>query len=332
MQKENRPKTNIKTQAHTAPAVQKPAAVPHTANILKRSVTAKKNIRTPQNTEPRHNLKRPSKKQRAEQRIKSRQVLNARIKTQTPSNRTAQRKDKRINGSIKNLEIKRRVNTGNQKFRVKKKKNPMRRIIILGLIIFFLIFMLLFGLLSLWVSSSLDSDYDAYGEAYRLQVGMEAEDDESNIVELSSNVAERNGILYVPVSALADMCELTVTGMSDDLRYIVRDSDDQTIRFIVDTDLAYVNTCKVRLSAETFIDNAKLYVPLDFFTQYSSGITINVDKEENLITIYRNVVGKDEYLRDIYADFEFKMAKLEALPTIPVPLDIEPDQQTQDNN
>ena len=251
--------------------------------------------------------KKPTRQQRADEQRRSREELNARIRTQTPSNRQAVRNEKKIKGSIKNLEIKRRTNTSKQKFHIKKKNPQLRGIIMLGIVIFVLIFAVLFGLVAGIVALSLHVGGGDDPVQYKLQIGEELESDYSNLIYMSETESMQNGIVYIPVSALSDMCNLTVTGLTDDLRYIVRDDDSQIIRFIVGTDLAYINECKVRLSGDTFISEGKLFVPLDFFIEYSEGLTINTDHDEKLITLYRTVVGKDDMRKDILADFRFKL-------------------------
>lgn len=325
---------NTKTPPRQKKSVTKPT--PKASAVKKTSVKARpySAAKSIQNTSQKLKAqKRPTRQQRAAEQQRSREELNARIRTQTPANRQAVRNQKKIKGSVKNLEIKSRAKASRQQFHIKKKSNPYTGVIILGLIIFFLMFAVLFGIVAAIVAIDLHIGSGEDLAAYNIQLGEELETDYSNLFQMTESDSMRNGILYIPVSILSDMCDLTVTGVTDDLRYLVRDSDDQTIRFIVGTDLAYVNECKVRMSGSSFISDGKLYVPLDFFTEYSEGLSIDINDEDKLITVSRTVKGKDEYRRDIYNDFRFTLGKLEAADRIVVPIDMDvsEDLSTEEN-
>lgn len=350
-QQQNNAKTQVKPTAQHRPSAKRPQQA---AAATRRGAAAQKpgtrvrtaNAAVPSSrtsdkaAQPRHAshklkpAKRPTRQQKAAEQQRSREALNARIRTQTPSNRQAVRDQKKIKGGIKNLEIKSRTKASKQQFHIKKKSNPYTGVIILGLIIFFMIFAVLFGIVAAIVAIDLHISSGEDPVAYSIQLGDELEKDYSNLFRMNEEDSMRNGILYIPVSILSEMCDLTVTGVTDDLRYLVRDSADQTIRFMVGTDLAYVNECKVRMSGESFISEGKLYVPLDFFTEYSEGLSIDINDEDKMITVCRTVKGKDEYRRDIYNDFRFTLGKLNSVDRINVPIDMDVsvDLPAEDNN
>lgn len=290
----------------------RPANAP-ASNMNKRPPLKAVKRTAPASRVPQTQSKMTNKQAQAQRKQQGKEQINAKLRTQTPANRQNVRTVKKISGSQKNLEIKRRQSTKKQKFYVKKKNKGMRRLFIIGFIIFALVFSLLFGTIAGFVALRLHAGRAPRSEAYYLQIGEKPEDDFSNVTELSKDVTTRNGKLYIPVMSLFDLCSLTVAGTNDDLRYTVRTSEGQSMRFIVDTNIAYVNDVAVRMDSPSFINNGKLHIPIDFLSEYSEGLVIDIDEDENYITIFRTVVGKDEKREDIYADFRFRLGK-------PVPL------------
>ena len=263
-----------------------------------------------------HNLKpvKMTARQLKAQKVQAgRAEFNARVKTQTPANRQNVRTSKKISGSAKNLEIRSRQSTKKQKFYIKRKNKRFKRIMTLGFIIFALVFSMLFGALAGIISLSLHTGRSAKVEEYYLQMGENALEDYSNISLLSEDVSEKNGELYIPVSSLSQLFELTYTGTKDDLRYVFRDCNGQSIRFIVGTNIAYINNTSVRMTSPSFISGGKLHIPLNFLSDYAVGLVIDIDKDKNYITIFRPVTGKDEKRNNIFADFYFKIGNIGTL-------------------
>ena len=263
------------------------------------------------------------------QKTVSREEINRKISTQTPSQRHKVKSSKKVGGSIKNLEIKRRVKSSKQSFHVKRKKNGIGKLLLARLALFFVIFAIMFSLVAGVFFMRLNADGAEEGKAYTLQLGEDlpedtteitAEEDKPVYVDIPKDCAKRYGNLYIPVSALADMCELTVTGTVDDLRYIPRGSVEQSVRFEVGTDIAYVNGVKIRMISPSFLSEGKLYIPLDFMLKYSKGLIINTDEVNRKITISRYVEGYDaETDSDVYAELNFGLYVTSPLTAIPEP-------------
>ncbi len=307
------PPVNNKSTQNKRPVTHRPAS----GNPQSRKLSDKA-APTPKKTKTASQKIRPSKK-----RAESKAELNRKIKTQTPASREQARRIKKVGGSVKNLEIKRRNNPSKQKFYVKNKRINLGKLLLARLVLFFIIFALMFSVVAGIFNARLKSGGIDTGNAYTLQIGEDkpendTTDYEPEYVEIPKGCAERNDILYIPVSALIDHCSLTVTGTSKSLRYIPRDSGDQTMSFEVGSNIAKVNGTSIRMIASSFISGGKLYVPLDFFLKYADGIVITEDQASCKITISRINIGYNASTdTKTYDTLGFKTFKTEALVPIP---------------
>ncbi len=261
------------------------------------------------------------------QKAQSRQEINRKISTQTHARRDMARSSKKVSGSIKNLEIKRRDKATNHSFRVKKKKQATGKLLLARLILFFVMFLLMFALVAGMFTMRLKADGRDESKAYTLQLGEDIpegttvpDSQKPTYIDIPKECAVRYGNIYIPVSALSDMCELTVTGTVSDLRYIPRESEDQSMRFIVDSDIAYVNGAKVRTVSPSFIYEGKLYVPLDFMQKYSKGLNIDVDEGNRKITVSKILEGYDAATdSNLYSTLSFNLSATSPLEPVTEP-------------
>lgn len=252
------------------------------------------------------------------QQTEARRELNRKINTQTPAQRQAAKTKKKVSGSVKNIEIKAHSKSKNQSFRVKRKKNRAGRLLVGRLILFFVIFSLMFSLVGGIFALSLRSGKASTSKAYTLQLGADIpegtdkvvpEEEKPVYVEIPKACAIRYDNLYIPVSALADMCSLTVTGTPSDLRYLPRDSRGHSMRFIVGSDIAYVNGAKIRMISPSFLHEGRLYIPLDFMQKYSEGLSIETDEGNRRITVSKMLEGYDAATdSNIYSVLSFSLS------------------------
>lgn len=265
-----------------------------------------------------------------EQRMTSRQAINRKINTQTPAYRQDARTKKKVSGSVKNIEIKTHKKSVNHSFRVKKKKQRTSKLLLSRLTLFFVIFILMFSCVAGLFSMTLKAGKGASGKEYTLQLGADIPEDaevkgdvdKPEYVEIPKNCATRYGNLYIPVSALTDMCELTVTGTLSDLRYLPRESEGHSMRFIVDSDIAYVNGAKVRMISPSFIYGGKLYIPLDFMQKYSKGLSIEADDGNRKITVSKILEGYDAATdTNLYSTLTFNLSAISPLTSIEEPIE-----------
>ncbi len=265
-----------------------------------------------------------------EQRVSSRQEISRKINTQTPARRQDARTNKRVSGSAKNIEIKTHKKSVNHSFRVKKRKQRTTKLLLGRFLLFFAVFTVMFSCAAGLFSLSLRAGRPASDKEYTLQLGADIPDDaedkgdaqEPEYVEIPKSCATRYGNLYIPVSALTDMCQLTVTGTLSDLRYLPRESEGHSMRFIVDSDIAYVNGAKVRMISPSFIHDGKLYIPLDFMQKYSKGLSIETDEGNRKITVSKILEGYDAVTdTNLYSTLTFNLSATSPLAAIEEPVE-----------
>ncbi|MBR4882131.1 MAG: hypothetical protein IKU19_09355, partial [Clostridia bacterium] len=259
----------------------------------------------------------------------SRQNIKRKTDPQTPKSRKEVRNRKKVSGSAKNIEIKLHNQSSRTSFRVKKRKNKaIGKLLMARLLLFFVVFAIMFSLVAGVFMLSLHSGGKNTGSEYTLQLGADLPEgvDKSKIPEeekpkyltVPKSCSRRYGNLYMPVSALTDFCQLTVTGTPEDLRYLPRESEGQSVRFLVDSDIAYVNGAKVRMISPSFIHEGKLYVPLDFIQKYSTGLVIEQDESAGKITVTKMIEGYDAVTdSDIQSALTFNLSVTTPLESIP---------------
>lgn len=134
------------------------------------------------------------------------------------------------------------------------------------------------------------------------QVGASA-----NATRLPYDSVIRDNVVYIRGNDLVKLCNFTVTGKDGTIKYISSDKGNDTVEFIADSTKAVVNKNDVRLSAKTYYEDGILYIPMDFFIDYSTGLVCEYkpEDEENRakITVYKKILN----------EFEYKTAKAEAI-------------------
>lgn len=253
--------------------------------------------------------------------------INEKLRTQTPAKREEVRRSKHVNGSVKNIEIKRREKSSRQTFYVKKKKTGFFKLILSRLILFFISFIIIFAIAAGAFLINLNSGKLIEASDYKLLCGEDANEkgiipEDTEVYLIKGSNAQRNGVLYFPIDALSELCQLTITGLNNDLKYIPRESTDQSIRFIVGTNTAYVNGERIHMSAPSFTSGDQLYIPLDFLEKYTNGLIINKDDKLSKIVISRYITGQNETKdKNIYANLTFKLHCPVNIASIPEPQD-----------
>ena len=207
------------------------------------------------------------------------------IKAQTPAQRQAQRSGKRITGSAKNMEVNHSTKTSRKKFRVKK-KTPLMRLLLSRLVLFLISYAIIFGVFSWLFYLNLTDMTGIAGSDYKIVIG---EDEAESSIEYTSpaNTVGANGTYNVSIDAMRDLCEFTVTGDSDILRYIPRGNPAQSVSFVVGTDVAYVNGVMIHLEAKSFMSKGELHVPISFFKNYVAELQLHHNPSDALITVMR---------------------------------------------
>ena len=92
-----------------------------------------------------------------------------------------------------------------------------------------------------------------------------------------------NNQVYINMSELAALYEMIITGDSDSIRFILPDETGEVVndvKFMLKTSLAYVNGVPVRMSGGVDIRGSEIYVPMKFFNDYVSGVTVTYSKSD----------------------------------------------------
>ncbi|MBP3918900.1 MAG: D-alanyl-D-alanine carboxypeptidase family protein [Clostridia bacterium] len=100
---------------------------------------------------------------------------------------------------------------------------------------------------------------------------------------------QRNGNLYVNMTPIVNLCEMAVTGDTQELRFITRDAKEH-VQFIVGSTQVFINGVEKRLTCAPYMDGEDLYVPYDFFQSYVSGISVLYDQEKQTVTAQKTLV------------------------------------------
>lgn len=103
------------------------------------------------------------------------------------------------------------------------------------------------------------------------------------------NVATTSGgDVMVNFSRIAALCSMTSTGDSSELRYITIDENTENVRFVVGTNIVYMNGMQERMGDVCRMVGSDLWVPLSFVTECMTGITVELDEKSHKITVTRS--------------------------------------------
>lgn len=117
-----------------------------------------------------------------------------------------------------------------------------------------------------------------------------------------SDAYSADGDILVCFDDIAALCEMTVTGSSDSKVFYAENSD-QKIKFSDGSRIAIINDSDKDMLSHAEMRDGKIYVPLDFVTQYMSGISVK--NERNTVTIARGEYNASTKDNPLYADATF---------------------------
>ena len=136
----------------------------------------------------------------------------------------------------------------------------------------------------------------------------------------------KDDVVYVCGDDIVVLCGFTVTGTKDQIKYISPDKGNDTVLFNVGTNSASVNKNDVRLQAKTYYDdNGRLYIPISFFSSYSTGIVCEykpeTENEGAQIKVYKRILNEYDYkISGVPAQYEAISFKLKEAVVL-APLD-----------
>lgn len=218
----------------------------------------------PNRSMPRQNMQNPQRRGRP---TPKRQTTNPKIKL-TPEQ----------------IEINRAYR---QRERYKQKQN--RKAAIKVFFARFLLFLVVFAVMSgvvvglFFLNLTKQDSADASGYSYKIG-------DEKYSLRYSDAV--RNGKVYISFTDVAELCDLALTGSVDDMKFVIKGDEAETVRFVVGTREVYVNSVETRLSADSYYKNDKLYVPVDFVSAYFKGLDVEIDEKSHNVTVERKLLNE----------------------------------------
>lgn len=134
---------------------------------------------------------------------------------------------------------------------------------------------------------------------FRYQVGDNAP------VYVNLDELYSDGMLYLSMNDIAELCELTVTGDHTKRTYFPTDDSENYVTFYFSSNQVIVNGEKMLMKAETYTVDKTIYVPVSFFENYMTGIEITVDEEKNRISVKRVSLGtKYNVLDELVEDYQ----------------------------
>ena len=265
-------------QQQRVPQRQRPVSAPGAAQTRPGKNNAAANNVPPKKQQPKTAKNGAKKNTRAAQPKRP-------LSTQTPKQRKVQQQRKKITGSAKNLEVNRHVKTKKTSYRIKKQKKTWR-VLLSRFITFMLFFALISGIIGGIFFFKLTRLDGSGVEDYTIQIGDNNASDMISLKSSSANVY-RNGAFYIAIDALRDYCEFTVTGDTDEIRYIPRGTTGQQISFTVGSNTVVVNGSPVRMQTPSFVSGGNLYIPVSFFERYVKNLSVMHAPTESKITVVR---------------------------------------------
>ena len=168
-----------------------------------------------------------------------------------------------------------------------------------GLIVFCAVLILATVITAITVSCSLSSARVKRGEGeYTFTVGKYA----GNAMYKDT---AKNGVIYIDMNEIATLCEMTVGGSADNLRFTVPSGD--WISFRPNSNTATINGYGIKMSAPAKLSDTKCHVPLDFIELVIDGIEVNVDENEKKVTVSRVEHNDSTPLEPHYVDVFFML-------------------------
>jgi len=130
------------------------------------------------------------------------------------------------------------------------------------------------------------------GETWAYTLGLE-EDEYYSTKNIGDDYLYRDGVLYLNMTDIAKMCNLTVVGDFNELTYFSTENNDQRVTFYYNSDKISVNGEHYKLNGIMFEREGSIYVPASFFddSQFCSGVVIEIDEDNLTLEVYRHSLG-----------------------------------------
>ena len=206
---------------------------------------------------------------------------NAPRNYRAPAKRSAE--PQKIKLTAEQIEIN-RVQRQRERYYAKKRRASAIRTFISRFMIYLVLVVILSGITAMMFFYNLVKVSGSDESGYAYEIG-------GNRSTLKYVDAVRDGRIYVCFSDIADLCGLAVIGDVDDIKYVIKNDEAETIRFLTGSRVAYVNTVETRLGADSYYKDGKVYVPVDFVKTYFKGLNISVDSRKHTVTVDRVITN-----------------------------------------
>lgn len=243
-----------------------------------------------------------------------RNMQNSQNRSNSRVNNNMPRKvEQKVKLTPKQIEINRAYRR-REKYKQRQNRKAALKVFFARFLLFLVIFAVMSGIVAALFFFNLTRQDSTDASGYSYIIGTEKS-------SLKYSDAVRNGKIYISFTDVAELCDLALTGSTEDMKFVINGDEAETVRFIVGTRTAYVNSVETRLSADSYYKNNKLYVPVDFVSAYFKGLEVEINEKTHKITVERvllNELDEDGELKSgeepIYDELYFLLAS-------PAPMD-----------
>jgi len=207
----------------------------------------------------------------------------------TPNYRPPQKRavTEKITLTPEQMEIN-RVNREREKYYHKKQRGRFFKTLLIRFFVFLVVFAVMAGMVTaaLFYQLTKQDPVDVSGYSYKIGDG--------NTYTLKYADAIHEGHIYISFTDIANLCGMAMVGSTEDIKYVMIGDETETIRFLTNTRVVYVNGVETRLPSSSYYKNEKLYVPVDFVDSYCKGLTVDVNTSTHRVTVQRILLNANE--------------------------------------
>ena len=148
----------------------------------------------------------------------------------------------------------------------------------------FVIFLLIGALL---VSSVFFINLFAHKDPDTRSYSLVLSDYENELVIENGSVVGDDGVRYVNFSQIAEFYGFAMVGSIDNMKYVIKESENETVAFRPDSDKVLVNDVALRSRGHAFYENGDLFVDQNFVSEYINGFELALDTKERTVKLSR---------------------------------------------
>ncbi|MBQ4137398.1 MAG: M15 family metallopeptidase [Clostridia bacterium] len=167
--------------------------------------------------------------------------------------------------------------------RIKKKRRAFWEYIG-SIALMFVIFLLVAVLL---VSSVFFINLFAHKDPDARSYSLVLSDYENELVIENGSVVGDDGIRYVNFSQIAEFYGFAMVGSIDNMKYVVKESENETVSFKPGSDKVLVNDVALRSGGHAFYENGDLFVDQKFVSEYIKGFELLTDTQKRTVSLSR---------------------------------------------